>query len=259
MLNRLRQKRPGTPLRRLLMYDVIRRLAHALFVLFYRIRVYGHRRIPASGPLLLVCNHQSNLDPPAVSSSISSRHLEFLAKEGLFTGSGFLAWLIGNLNSLPIREDGGDAAAIKEILRRLGEGRAVLIFPEGTRSEDGAMHEFKRGVALLVKRGRCPVQPVAVEGCFDAWRRGGSFPRLFGPRVAVAFSDPISHDELMRGTPDEGLARLAARIDRTRLALRAKLRRATRGRYPPPGPGDAPLSIARASATTPAAQPHTAG
>src|SRR5262245_30916293 len=85
MLSGLRQKRPGTPLRRLLLYGFIRRLAHVLFRLVHRVRVYGHARIPASGPLLLVCNHQSNLDPPAVGSSVAVRHLEFMAKEELFS------------------------------------------------------------------------------------------------------------------------------------------------------------------------------
>lgn len=244
MFSRLRQKRHGTPLSRLLLYAFIRWLVHVLFVIFYRIRIHGQERIPATGAVLLVSNHQSNLDPPAVASSVRVRHLEFLAKEELFTVSRFLKTLITSLNALPIREDGGDAAAIREILRRLGEGRAVLIFPEGTRSEDGAMHEFKRGVALLVKRVKCPVVPVAVEGCFDAWRRGESFPRLLGPRAAVAFGDPIAHDELMSGTPDEALLRLATQIDRMRLELRAELRRITHGRYPPPGPGDAPAAFA---------------
>ena len=248
----LRDKRPGTPIPRLLLYGVIRWLAHVAFVLLYRIRVQGHERIPRSGPVLLVCNHQSNLDPPAVSSSISSRHVEFLAKEELFTG--FLGWLITRLNALPIREDAADTKAIKEILRRLGEGRAVLIFPEGTRTEDGAMHAFKRGVAVVVKRARCPVQPVAVEGCFDAWRRGQSRPTFRGRRIAVAFGTPIAHDELMRDGPDAALIRLAETVDALRLELRANLRSRTGGRYPPPGLGDRPIAKAPA-----APQPAAAG
>jgi 1-acyl-sn-glycerol-3-phosphate acyltransferase len=226
------------------LYGFVRWLAHVAFVIAYRVRISGHARIPRAGALLLVCNHQSNLDPPAVASSISSRHIEFLAKEELF--SGLLGKLIANLNAVPIRESGGDAAAIKEILRRLGEGRAVLVFPEGTRTEDGAMHEFKRGVAVLVKRSRCPVQPVAVEGCFDAWPRGQSRPRIRGRCIAVAFGQPIDHEELMKDGPDAALERLALEVDALRLALRAELRCTTNGRYPPPGLGDRPISTAAA-------------
>jgi 1-acyl-sn-glycerol-3-phosphate acyltransferase len=225
----------------MLLYATIRRIVRFLLAVFYRVRIYGRARIPATGALLLVSNHQSNLDPPVVGSSIANRHVDYLAKADLFRG--VLGWLITSLNAVPIRGESGDAGAIREILRRLDEGRAVLIFPEGTRSQDGAMHEFKRGVALLVKRSKCPVQPVAVEGCFDAWRRGKGFPRLVGPRVAVAFGDPIEHDELMTGSAEEALVRLAAKVDHMRRALRAKLRRASRGRFPAPGPGDAPLII----------------
>jgi 1-acyl-sn-glycerol-3-phosphate acyltransferase len=226
------------------LYAFVRDLTRLLYTIFYRVRVRGLERVPRSGPLLLVCNHQSNLDPPAVGSTLRTRHIEFLAKVELFKG--FLGWLIRNLNSVPIKEEGGDAGAIKEILRRLGDGRAVLVFPEGTRSEDGAMHDFKRGVALLVKRARCPVQPLAVEGCFDAWPRGTAFPRLTGVRVGVSFGEPIAYDELMKDGAEAALTRLAREVDRLRLDLRAELRAATRGKYPLAGPGDAPIASAPA-------------
>jgi 1-acyl-sn-glycerol-3-phosphate acyltransferase len=238
MLESLRQKRPGTPLRRLLFYVFVRGCVRVLFNMFYRLRVYGHGRMPTQGAVLIVANHQSYLDPPAIGVSICSRHLDFVARLGLFESSRLFAGAIAALNSLPIKEEGGDAAAIKEVLRRLDAGRAVLIFPEGTRSEDGAMHEFKRGVAVLVKRARCPVLPMAVEGCYDAWPRGTGFPRLFGARVAVAVGRPITHEELMKGTADEALVLLAQRVDHMRRALRAKLRRSSRGRFPAAGAGD---------------------
>ena len=118
------------------------------------------------------------------------------------------------------------------------------------------MHEFKRGVAVVVKRAKCPVQPVAVEGCFDAWPRGRNFPKLRGIRIAVAFGAPIPHEDLMRDGPDTALERLAREVDRLRLELRAELRRVTKGRYPPPGLGDGPIAPAPA-APPPAAAPLT--
>lgn len=237
-------KRPGTPLWRLALYACVRDLTRLLYIILYRVRVRGHGNIPVSGPVLLVCNHQSNLDPPAVGCTVRSRHIEFLAKEELFHG--FLGWLISNLNSVPIRDEGSDTGAIKEILRRLGDGRAVLIFPEGTRSPDGAMHEFKRGVALLVKRARCPVLPMAVEGCYDAWPRGTSFPRLTGVRIGVSYGKPIAHEELMKDGADAALQRLAAEVEKLRLAMRAELRAATGGRFPRPGAGDGATASAPA-------------
>jgi 1-acyl-sn-glycerol-3-phosphate acyltransferase len=246
MFQRLRQKRPATSLPHLLFYEFIRRSARVVLWLLYRTRAYGLLRLPDTGAVLLVANHQSYLDPPAIGSSVSRRHLEFVARLGLFQASSLFGRLIHALNSIPIKEEGGDAAAIKEILRRLEKGYAVLIFPEGSRSETGAMEPFKRGVAVLVKRAKCPVIPVAVEGCFDAWPRDRTWPRLLGQRVAVAFGDPIPHETLMAEGMDSALVHLAREVERMRLALRRKLRRESHGRFPAPGAGDRPAPISAA-------------
>lgn len=241
MLSRFRQKRPGTPLGQMLFYEIIRRSVRILFGVIYRLRVRGLEHLPPTGAVLIVANHQSFLDPPAIGSAVGVRHLDFVARLGLFQSSRAFGWLIHTLNSVPIKEEGGDAAAIKEILRRLDAGRAVLIFPEGSRSEDGAMEPFKRGVAVLVKRAKCPVMPAAVEGCFDAWSRHQKRPRVTGARIAVAFGEPIGHDELMKDGADAALTRLSSEVDRMRLGLRQELRRASNGRFPPAGAGDRPL------------------
>jgi len=97
-----------------------------------------------------------------------------------------------------------------------------------------------------------PVQPAAVEGCFDAWPRSRKFPRLFGQRVAVAYGTPIPFAELRALGPDAGLGRLAIEVDALRLDLRSRLRQATHGRLPAPGPGDAawsPPAVRPAKAT----------
>lgn len=237
MLRGLRELRPGTPLSHIAAYGIARAILVLLFTFLYRFRAYGSRRVPKYGAVLLVANHQSYLDPPAIGVGVSHRHLDYVARLGLFQ-SKLLAGALTRFNSLPIREQGGDTAAIKEILRRLQEDRAVLIFPEGTRTDDGAMKEFKRGIAVLVKRSGCPVIPIAVEGCFDAWPRSRKWPSFWGKRVAVAFGTPIEHEVLMREGADKALAHLASETQRLRLGLRRLLRQQTRGRFPPAGPGD---------------------
>jgi 1-acyl-sn-glycerol-3-phosphate acyltransferase len=219
------------------LYEIGRLGTAMVATIIYRYRSYGSRRIPPTGPLLLVANHQSFLDPPVVGLAVHNRQLDFVARFGLFDSPTF-SRLITVFNALPIREEGGDAGAIREILRRLDAGHAVLIFPEGARTPDGAMKPFKRGVALLVKKARCPVVPVALEGCFDAWPRRRSWPRLWNIRLAAAIGDPITHDELLRDGPDAALERLAGEIDRMRMMLRWRLRRQSRGLFPAPGAGD---------------------
>lgn len=213
--------------------------AYFFGVVFYRLRRFGAERLPPRGPVLIVANHQSHLDPPLLGSSSSVRQWNFIARIGLFRHRGF-GWLITALNSIPVKDDGeADLAAMREALARLARGEVVMIFAEGTRSPDGALHEFLRGVTVLVKRAKCPVMPAAIEGAFDAWPRGRAFPRLWGRRVAIAYGEPIPHEELLRDGPEEALRRLAREVETLRLGLRSKLRAATRGRLPRPGPGDA--------------------
>lgn len=204
-----------------------------LFILtvFYRLRRYHMERIPKTGAVLLAGNHQSHFDPPAIGLCNTSRPTHFLARAGLFKNRAF-GWFIAAVNSVPIKEESSDLGAIREILARLETGVPVLVFPEGSRTPDGDIHEFKRGVALLLKRAKCPVVPVAIEGAYDAFPRHRKFPRLFGCRIAVMIGHPIPHDELLKDGAEAGLARLKREIETMRAELRAKLLAATNGRYP---------------------------
>lgn len=205
--------------------------------LIYRLRRFHTERMPSEGAVLLAANHQSHLDPPTIATAVPGRAVHFLARSGLFR-SRLFGWLIGSLNSVPIKEDSGDLGAIREIIARLETGVPVLVFPEGSRSPDGSVHEFKRGIALLLKRARCPVVPVAIEGAYDAFPRQRKWPRVWGCRLAVMIGEPIGPDELLKDGADAGLDRLRREIDTMRLELRSKLRAASGGRYPASGAGD---------------------
>jgi 1-acyl-sn-glycerol-3-phosphate acyltransferase len=209
----------------------------AVLSILFRARRFGMHNIPARGPVLLAANHQSHLDPPLVGVCCTKRPMHFLARAGLFKNPIF-GWLISAVNAVPIREEAGDLAAIRQILDRLSEGAPVLVFPEGSRTYDGAQQPFKRGIALLLKRAKCPVIPVAVEGCYDAFPRWSKRPRFARARVAVMIGEPISPEDLLAQGPEAALERLAREIERMRLELRSKLRAASAGRTPPPGLGD---------------------
>src|SRR5688572_4717423 len=104
MFSGLRQKRPGTPLRHMLFYEFAAGLVRILMVVLYRARSLGRSRVPRTGAVLLVANHQSFLDPPLVGVTIRSRHLDFIARMGLFN-SPILDRILRALNSVPIREE----------------------------------------------------------------------------------------------------------------------------------------------------------
>ncbi len=239
----LRAKQPGSSLPALMFYEVAAWAIRVLSRLFYRAVAIDTHHVPATGSVLLAANHQSFLDPPLIGVRVRHRHLNFVAKAGLFKFKPFGA-VIGALNALPINDEGGDLGAVKETIARLQQGRAILIFPEGSRCSDGAVDAFKRGVALLVKKAKCPVVPVAIEGAFDAWPHTRALPRLFGCRVYVKFGRPIAHDELMAEGADAALETLRVRIDAMRRELRETMRTQTGGRFPPRNAGDAPLKEA---------------
>lgn len=208
MFASLRARQAGATLGSLIFYKVCatasRLTLHALFGL----TAQGHERVPATGALIIVANHQSYLDPPAIGSPLTSRrHFDFIARVGLFTFKPF-GWLIAQLNSIPIRGDGNDTASIKEVVRRLEMGRAVILFPEGARSVDGQMREFKRGAALLVKRAKCPVLPAAIDGAYEAWPPTRKYPLPWRKRVRVLYGTPIPYEELMKDGPDAAMLRL---------------------------------------------------
>ncbi|MBI1189800.1 MAG: 1-acyl-sn-glycerol-3-phosphate acyltransferase [Tepidisphaera sp.] len=210
---RLREQQPEGHLGRILFYEAFRRTLRAILWLLFGLRAIGAERVPAKGPLLIAANHQSYLDPPSIGCPITQRHLSFIARAGLFSFGPF-GWVIGMLNSVPLAEDKGDAAAIRETIRRLEAGHAVLIFPEGSRTENGEIDEFKRGVALLLKKAKCPVLPVAIRGAYEAWPRRRKLPVPWRAKVRVAYGEPISYEELMKDGAEGALARIRAEVVR---------------------------------------------
>lgn len=212
MLERMRSKQPGASLRSILFYRFVAAFARWAMKLAWGLKAIHVERVPATGPLVLVANHQSYIDPPAIGSLIPTRNLDYIARVGLFTFKP-LGWFIAALNSIPIRGTGGaDAGTIREVVARLNMGRATLMFPEGSRTDDGAMQAFQAGVMLLVRKAKCPVQPVAIAGAFKAWPRSRALPTPFASRVRVMYGEPIPAETLLALPTDGAMALLRARI-----------------------------------------------
>jgi 1-acyl-sn-glycerol-3-phosphate acyltransferase len=243
MLARLRATDPSQPLWQILLYRACRKICAVALAVLYRMEVRGLEHVPAQGGLLLVSNHQSHLDPPLLGVAIGRRNMAALARTGLFSNRVF-GWLLRGLGAIPIRQNEGDTAAIRAAIAELRKGRVVLIFPEGSRSPDGAIHPFKRGTWLLLNRAQCDVLPAAVEGAFDAWPRRRLIPKLFGQRCMVAFGPPIPYAKLKELGADGALEHLAREIDGLRLGLRRELRERSGGRLPRAGAGDSALAMA---------------
>jgi cytidylate kinase len=161
---------------------------------FFRLHVAGRENVPDQGPLVLICNHQSFLDP-VLCGIFVKRPLYFLARDTLFHG--LFGCLIASVNTIPVKRDTADLGAMKTIIRKLKEGNGVCLFPEGTRTSDGKITPFKPGLGLLCRRGNAAVVPVLIEGAFEAWPR---HKKLFSPRanIVIHYGESISAKQVKK-------------------------------------------------------------
>lgn len=166
--------------------------------LYLRIRVVGAHHVPRRGGVILVSSHQSYLDPPLV-AMIPPRESSFMARDSLFRNRRF-AWLIRSLNAFPVKRDEADITAIKEALRRLKRGGSLVVFPEGTRTEDGRIGGLKPGFGAIARKARVPLVPVLVDGLFQAWPRDAKFPRPGS--VIIEFGEPVFPADDANQTPE---------------------------------------------------------
>jgi len=175
-----------------LMYRLMQTICQVGFIYYLHGRVFGRENVPASGGVLLACNHQSFLDPVLAGVGLT-RECHFMARDSLFRQPQFRR-LITFLNSFPVRRASADMTAMKEAIRRLRAGAALVIFPEGTRTKDGSIGPLLPGPVLLAKRAGVPIVPVFVSGAFESWPRNRPLPRP--GYVTVRYGEPLTVEQV---------------------------------------------------------------
>ena len=212
----------------LLLYTVIARDVDPLYwaglrgVMFFvravgvRIRVVGREKIPA-GVCLFVANHTSSADAPAVVGSIP-RRIAVLLKESLFK------WpIVGQAFTLahfiPVKREVREAAiaSVEKAAEAMRAGQSFLIYPEGTRSPDGRLQEFKKGAVVLAIKAEVPIVPVLCSGAHKVMAKRSMV--IHPGEILVEFLEPIDaskytwderdalkqrvHDAMAAGLPPE--------------------------------------------------------
>ncbi len=165
-------------------------------------------------PVIIVSNHTSHLDAPmllcALPGRVRARTAVTAAADYFFDSVWRGASSALAFATVPIDRSGGAPSSTPMDLLR--DGWNLVIFPEGTRSRDGARGRFRLGAAYLAINAGVPVVPVGVRGAFAAMPRGRSWPLPGRPQVTVRFGRPL------RPLPGEDVrtftARLAAEVDR---------------------------------------------
>lgn len=186
-----------------------------------RTTVTGRAFIPQNRNVLVAANHASHLDMGLVKYALGDYGRDMVslaAQDYFFEGGKWRKAYFENLTNLvPISRTG----SLRQSLRRAGtlldEGRVVLMFPEATRTMDGAIHEFKPAVGHLVLQHKSDVLPVYLGGTHQALPKGATLIR--GRDLRVRIGPPIEYEELRRLT--EGLGVTEASRAVARLVRRA--------------------------------------
>jgi 1-acyl-sn-glycerol-3-phosphate acyltransferase len=195
-----------------LRYRVIKAIWWSGLKLLYarRLDITGVENIPVDGPLLVVSNHLSIIDP-VLYGALFPRNLFAMAKKEIFPNR-FVAWIWAGCNTFPVDRQGQSRVALKTARSILSDGGRLLMFIEGTRSEDQAMTRAENGVALLVRQNPCRVLPAAVWGTEDAWRRGSRHPRRAAIHLRYGAPFTIPPDVLAAGDRQAISDYMAARV-----------------------------------------------
>jgi 1-acyl-sn-glycerol-3-phosphate acyltransferase len=193
---------------------VMRFITWVLVNTLYRVRVDGSERIPEEGPVLLVCNHVSFMDPLLLMANLR-RPMRFVMYYKIFRIP-VLSFVFRTAKAIPIAGHREDPAVLQEaydaIDAALANGEVVCIFPEGGLTGDGAIAPFRAGVEKSLARRPVPVVPMALRGLWGSvWSRRDSMlgrsrlPRRFRARVELVVDAP-------RQSENAGAAALEARV-----------------------------------------------
>lgn len=179
-------------------------------------RVEGLENVPRTGPMLVVANHCSNLDPPLVGWAVghrSGRVIHFMAKQEMRSWP-VAGWLARNAGVFFVRRGSGDRSAQRMAMAILEQGGALGLFPEGTRSRNGQLAEGRAGAALLAMRTGVSIVPVGVAGTQHIFRGRRLVPRRSRVtiRIGPTFQLPVQADGLDRAALRAGTATIMRAI-----------------------------------------------
>ncbi len=157
----------------------------------FHLKVTGLDKLPKNGAYILSSNHQSYLDPLILACLLPPEVFfrAFAVGTSDIFGQGFMRKLARSIKVVVLDPDANLVPAMRAGAFGLRHGMALVLYPEGERSIDGAPKVFKKGAAILSIHLQVPIIPVAIEGFYEAWPRNRAF-RGFTP-LKMAFGDPM--------------------------------------------------------------------
>ena len=157
----------------------------------FHLKTRGLENLPDQGPYLICSNHQSYIDPIVMAAALPWRLFRgtFALGTSEIFGAGFMRRLAGWLRVIVLDPDANLVPAMRAGAYGLAQGRILILYPEGERSDDGTPRVFRKGAAILSIHAQAPIIPVAIEGFYEAWPRHQKFPRFND--LQLVFGKPI--------------------------------------------------------------------
>lgn len=171
--------------------NIFIKLSKIFFKIYFRFRNKGETNIPST-PCIFVANHQSFFDGLFLASVLKfklMRKTYFYAKEKHIRNP-FLKFLANRNNIIVMDLNHNLKESIQKMAEVLRKKKNLIIFPEGTRTKDGRMGDFKKTFAILSRELNVPVVPVSINGAFEALPRGSFFPKPF-KKIKIEFHHPV--------------------------------------------------------------------
>ena len=178
-------------------FDVVNLSYRIIVGLLLRLKGEGVENIPEDGPCIIAANHQSVLDGFLLASLLKRKFMKrtfFYAKEKHWE-TAFKRFLARKNNVILMDINKDLKLSLQKMAKLLQEGKNIIVFPEGTRTIDGAMGQFKQTFAILSSELNVPIVPVAINGSGDVLPAGKRIPRLF-KKVIVKFLPPVFPKEM---------------------------------------------------------------
>jgi 1-acyl-sn-glycerol-3-phosphate acyltransferase len=175
-----------------------------------KVRIAGADRLPLGRAAVYCANHQSNVDPPVLFTSLHPRmHIVYKAEINAIPLLG-RAFQHGGFVPIDRRNKEAAMRSLEAGARSIRDGNSFLIFPEGTRSKTGELQPFKKGGFLMALKAQAPVVPVAISGGRDAMQPGS---RIIRPViVSIRVGEPVETTGMQMSDRDALIAEVRRRI-----------------------------------------------
>jgi 1-acyl-sn-glycerol-3-phosphate acyltransferase len=198
-----------------------RMLTRGYLALAHRLKIHGRENLPARPPFVLIANHASHLDAVVLGAMLPARFagrvFPIAAGDTFFTKRSSSIFATAWMNALPIWRKNCGAHSLEELRERLLRGESVyILFPEGTRTRDGAMARFKPGLGRLIAGTNVPIVPCHLKGTFESLPPTRSFP--YPKKIRVTIGQPLTFSD---STNDrKGWESIAAKLEEAVRALK---------------------------------------